>query len=72
MTGRTDLKEDETTGLAFSPDAKHMYVSYQGESTDNVVLQLSSLLLQRPQGACAIDLNLNIYRRRMDIRLYTR
>jgi hypothetical protein len=34
MTGRTDLKKDETTGLAFSPDAKHMYVSYQGEFFD--------------------------------------
>lgn len=29
MIGRTDLKEDETTGLAFGRNAMHMYVSYQ-------------------------------------------
>lgn len=25
----SDVYEDETTGLAFSPDAKHLYFAYQ-------------------------------------------
>jgi hypothetical protein len=29
LEGRTDDEEDEATGLAWSPDAMHMYVTYQ-------------------------------------------
>jgi len=29
MVGRTDLQDDETTGLAFGRGAKNMYVTYQ-------------------------------------------
>jgi hypothetical protein len=30
LVGHTDLADDETTGLTFGRDAKHMYVCYQG------------------------------------------
>lgn len=31
MEGRTDGRNDESTGLGWSPDALHMYVTYQSE-----------------------------------------
>jgi hypothetical protein len=61
MTGRTDLREDETTGLAFSPDAKHMYVSYQGEFFDTFPRSL----------VCTVGATCNNYHTVSSVRRYS-